>query len=201
MTRYFIAIGLLLIGVASAVPTDVTEPPPTPPNRHERWQGYLDEWEWHFSPDQASAVYCFQQYDGATRLQMVFDSTKSRDVKFLFGKDGELLELHGHGGSVFRQKDNVLFFASYAKSSQGCTITAYDLRNGKQLWETPLQVLKSVSHSAYSNEINLGLPSGDSGKDHALCVTGHESHGDYKAILDLETGEILAQRVYREGWK
>jgi len=200
MTRPFVTLGLLLVAAASAAPPDNTDRE-TPRNRNDRWQRDLDGWNYQFRPEEASALYSFGQYVGKPRLQMIFDSEKWWGVTFRFGPDGKLLELQGHGGSVFAESNNVFFFAAYNGGGCGCAIAAYDLGTGKRLWETPLEVVGPVEHSAYRNEINLGLPFGPYGKDQVLCVTGHESYGDYRVILDMKTGESIAQKVYRKGWK
>ena len=128
---------------------------------------------------------------------MIFDSKdRWRELAFRFGKDGELLELHGFPASVFKERNNVLYFIPNIGfgGSMGCTVSAYDLHTGKLLWETPLQILELAAHSAYSNEINLDVIQ-PYGTDTAVCVTGHESFGDYRAILDPDTGEVLARQV------
>ncbi len=65
----------------------------------------------------------------------------------------------------------------------------------------PLNPLGLIAHFAYSNEVNLDLPFGAAGADEVVSVKGHESYGDYQVILDMKTGEELAHKVYRKGWK
>ena len=200
MTRSSIIFGLLLlVGAASSTAADDKQPD-SPKERSQRLQSYLDDEEYRFRPMLASVDWSFGQYTGATRLQMIYDS-KRYGVTFRFGKDGDLLELHGHDGTVFKEKDNVLYFAEFGHGHCGCTVDAYDLNTGKRLWKTPLQAVGFVPHSAYLNEVTLDLRTINPGNDdQAVCITGHEGYGDYMEILDMKTGEILAHRVYRKGY-
>ena len=102
---------------------------------------------------------------------------------------------------MFRTEKNVLYFAHFSTSSQGCTVTAHDLDSGKKLWETKLSAIPLADHSAYSNMVTMGLSSlsGTEEKHEGIVsITGHESYGDYIEILDRETGEVLAHKVYRQ---
>ena len=60
-----------------------------------------------------------------------------------------------------------------------------------------------VAHSAYSNEVTMGLLSltGTENADEGIVsITGRESYGDYVEMLDQKTGRVLAHKVYREGF-
>ena len=111
------------------------------------------------------------------------------------------MEIQGHTGSVFRTSGNVLYFASFPTWGQGCVVTAHELKTGKKLWETTLSAVGSSSHSAYSNEVTMGLAGSDEGKDldeGVVSITGRESYGDYMEILDRKTGKVLAHRIFRK---
>ena len=98
MTRSSIIFGLLLlVGAASSTAADDKQQD-SPKERSQRLQSYLDDEEYRFRPMLASVDWSFGQYTGVPRLQMIYDS-KRYGVTFRFGKDGDLLELHGHDGT------------------------------------------------------------------------------------------------------
>jgi glucose dehydrogenase len=109
----------------------------------------------------------------------------------------------GHAESVFRTDGNVLFFASFPTFTQGCTVFAYDLTTGKKMWETKLNAVPKVGHTAYRNQVTMELSSfAELGKEGegAIKIVGRESFGDYVEVLDRATGKVLAHKVYRQGF-
>ncbi len=106
----------------------------------------------------------------------------------------DLFILHGHMESVFRtdKTGSVLFFAAFGRSGSGCTLLAYDLGTGKELWKTRRDLLKVRERTGYSNELNLRIG------PEIISVYGHESNGDYIEVFHQRTGRCLAHKVYRD---
>jgi hypothetical protein len=130
---------------------------------------------------------------------------QSWQITFKFVKDGkELLVINGHTRSVFRTRNNVLFFAHFPVAGSGCVVSAHDLSTGKELWKTTLSAVGTPKHSMYSNEVTMGLSgtTGADGKDEGVVsITGRGSFGDYIEIPDETTGKVLARKVYRRGFR
>jgi hypothetical protein len=167
-------------------------------SRKESWQRGLDEWKFSFKDPDVHEV--LSKYHGESQIQLI-DKPEgrwyARTVRI--ARNGkQLLELSSDKGAVFQIHKNVLFFPLYEGSSCGCTVVAYDLDTGKQLWKTELRAVGQVGHSVYSNSVRLEISR--NGEDEVLLVTGQEAYGDYREILDIKTGEMLAHKIYRQGF-
>lgn len=89
----------------------------------------------------------------------------------------------------------MLYFALYGARSNGCAVVAYDLKTGDELWKRRLEGVGFVSHSAYVNYVNLEA------NDYCVAIFGHESYGDYLEVLDAKSGKLIANKVFRKGYK
>jgi hypothetical protein len=191
-----IAIGATLTAVAGAAQSDRLKV------RGEAWQKILERDAIQFSESDASVLFSLSQFGGNCQIHMIYDPARRSQITFKFVKDGkELLEIVGHKNSVFRTEKNVLYFAHFGTSSQGCTVTAHDLGSGNMLWETKLNAIPLAPHSAYSNEVTMGLSDLTGTEENGegiVSIRGRESYGDYIEILDRETGKVLAHKVYRQ---
>lgn len=192
----------LLIAVAATLTAATAAEPDRLKVRGEAWQKILERDAFQFSESDANVLFALSQFDGKCQIHMIYDPAKWWRITFKFVKEGkELFEIVGHKNSVFRTEMNVLYFAHFGTSSQGCTVTAHDLDTGKNLWETKLNAIPLASHSGYSNEVTMGLSSltGTEEKHEGIVsITGRESYGDYIEILDRETGKVLAHKIYRQ---
>jgi hypothetical protein len=173
--------------------------------RGEAWQNVLErESSFEFSEADASMLFALSQFGGKCQIHMVYDPADWAHIMFRFVRDGkELLAIKGHTISVFRTENNVLYFAHFSTSSQGCVVTAHDLGTGKKLWESTLKGIRRISHSGYTNEVTMGLGNltGTETKgEGVISIRGHEGFGDYVEILDRETGKVLARKIYREAY-
>ena len=171
--------------------------------RSKAWRENLELNQFRFAESNASMLYSLSQFRGNCQVHMIYDPTKWWGITFKFMRGDKLLvTAEGSTKSVFRSKGNVLCFAHFNTSDQGCLVTAHNLETGKKLWETSFDPIGPTAHSAYSNEVTMALLSlsGVEGKDEGVVhITGHESYGDYVEILDRETGKELARKVYRGG--
>lgn len=185
--------------------TAIAEEPRRLSVRGEAWQKVLErDSAFEFSEADASMLFALSQFGGKCQIHMVYDPSDSQHITFRFMRDGkELLSIKGHTKSVFRTENNVLYFAHFSTSSQGCVVTAHDLGTGKKLWETKLKGIRPIDHSGYSNEVTMGLGNltGTEEKDEGVVsIMGREGFGDYVEIIDRETGKALAHKVHREGY-
>ncbi len=155
------------------------------------WQKILDREEWSWAEHESDFFYSVTQSGYAYQKELIIAPTSFRDFTIRFVKDGKVIcSWEGHTHSVFVQKDNVLVYALYYTSQQGCTLVAVNLDTGAELWRTQLQAIKKGGHSGYSNLIAMNLADG------VVVVRGHESFGNYNEIVDLKTGKTLAHRAY-----
>jgi len=183
--------------------SQAADPPGPLTAKKEAWQKKLDSGKFSFPESPPSVLASVTQFRGDCEIHMIFDP-KKRGFRFKFERDGkEIVTLSGHTESSFRTGGKVLYFAHNPTTSFGCKVSAHDLTNGKKLWETTLSAVGAVSHFGYDNDVMLHLTSLDKlDKEGEGCVyiTGRESYGDYIEILDRRTGDVLARKVYRQGF-
>jgi outer membrane protein assembly factor BamB len=80
--------------------------------------------------------------------------------------------------------DETLVLATYGRITAGATIAAFDRRTGASLWTGALDLLP-ITHSAYSNEVQLRLFEG------TAVMRGMESMQDYIALFEPKSGKRL----------
>ena len=94
-------------------------------------------------------------------------------------KDGEeIVAWRAHQASVFVRDGDLLYYADFSPHANGCRIVAYHLQAREESWKTPLLGIGSVSHSLYTNRVNMKL------EGTHLIVYGDEAGGRYIEILD-----------------
>ena len=163
-----------------------------PEDNKSRWQEYLDNKEFGFREEETDVFYSLSNFDGDCQIHMVMNRPRHGSIEFRFVRDGKtLLSVPGREYVPFRHADNLVYFAHHSLHTGSGLLGAYDLNTGEKLWLKRLRGVESDAHLAYRNQVNLRLLDG------VLHVIGHESLGDYEEILDRETGERLAYRVFR----
>ncbi len=164
--------------------------------REKVCQEALDLTPFLFKDKEADAEYSLKQVAGHSSVQML--SSPSGKATFKFVRNGKVvLTLEGSLQSVFRIQKNALFFAHFTPTRTGCEVAAYDLASGKEIWRTKLEGLGRIGHEQYRNRVTIDLSGGDGKEDGVVTVTGKETYGDYREVLDQKTGKQLAHRVYR----
>jgi len=108
--------------------------------------------------------------------------------KVLLGKK-EVYTWLGHVNSVFRIQEDRLYYARFHPISSGGSVVAVDLKTGKELWDSPLQGIGLVEHSAYRNLMNL-----DANLE-VVWVWGNEM-GRYLEYKDVTTGKTVGRRIF-----
>jgi outer membrane protein assembly factor BamB len=146
--------------------------------------------KWRWAKEKASLAYSIKQHLQDYDVELVKDkeyltpinirSKKSRRIVYLF-KDG-------HDNTVFTRLHDTLFVAEYCAIASGCEVVSVDLKTGKQLWKSRLQGIGPTRHSKYRNLVNIETD----GK--YIIVNGNEAHGRYVELLDIKTGQTLANK-------
>jgi hypothetical protein len=200
--RHWVAVGI--VSLTTGCLSSATNPPDPLAARKRGWQKGLEGMPFNFSERHAGVPFSLIQYGGDCKVHMTYDPKKPAGLRFRFERGGkEVLALEGHMGSVFFTDKNVLYFAHLPAASSGCTVAAYDLTTGKELWATRLSAVGDPDHSAYSNRVNMWLssvPDLDKDGEGVVIITGRESYGDYAEVLDRGSGKVLAHRIYRQGF-
>ena len=158
------------------------------------YQKIADKEAWEWSKEKASAEYCKKAYKGDYEIELLpppEGNTGSLNIRFYFN-DKEVHSILGHAGTVFGERNNVVYYADFTPHSSGCTVIAYDMKAKKQLWKTDLKGLGPISHTKYHNAVILEV------KDEVVRVLGQESAGNYLEYVDLKSGKTVANRVYKE---
>jgi hypothetical protein len=140
------------------------------------------------------------------RLHPRFEIRSPDGGRFVFSsgrKTSRLRRLDARGVVVWKQAigglwtdsaalvldGDVLYAALYNGATSGCRVAAFDARSGAPRWETHLQGLGPVAHSAYGNRVQMQLT------PHGLTVYGKEWRGRYVEILNPADGRQLGHRL------
>ena len=149
-----------------------------------------------FDENKATILQSYVQYKGDCNIEINWLEPTKCELEIRFLRLGEeVLTIVGHSRSVFLTEGDSLFFAEFSPKDCGCSVSAYDMRDGRRTWSTLLSAVGRVKHFAYSNSVTLSINAGK------LWVTGHESGGDYMEILDMRTGRVLGHKIYRKGFR
>jgi hypothetical protein len=198
-SRFLLAIATMLSLLADRCTN--AEEPRSFDSRKQGWEQRLDEFVKKPPPNMISdPLQSLGMYNLAAdcTVQMT-NSPSQRDLmqfKFTRG-DKELISFPGHIKSVFGAKQNILVFVSYWRESNGATVTAFDLKAGKELWKNRLDGIGLVSHTLYENEVSMQLWGGhEENSDGEILVEGHESFGSYFEVRNLKTGKLIAHKKF-----
>ena len=108
-------------------------------------------------------------------------------------KEGkEIYSFAAHQGTVLARSGQTLFVTDFSPIATGCALVAIDLKTGKEVWKTRLKGLGPIAHTKYRNRVMIDVD----GK--AIVVRGNEAAGRYLEFVDIKTGKMLANRVYRD---
>ncbi len=144
-----------------------------------------DQWHWKWSEGKSSVFHYFVNSPSAYKTSLVRSGAgRFGPITIQISKSGELLfELKGHEKSVFVIKDDTLVYADYSEYSTGCKLIAIDLSRKKKQWEKRLKGIGRVSHSEYTNRINMEIRKND------VVVYGNELSGQYIEVVRIDDGK------------
>ncbi len=155
-------------------------------------QAAAEKTEWTWSDDNATAEACARRVQGGYQATVTPVPGKSWASTITMTRDGRTVtSWEGYRSSTFAIGGDVLYRTDYIPQQAGCDVIAYDLKQGKTLWTTHLWGRGSVSHSQYSNRVDLRVD------DRHVIVFGNESAGRYIELLDPKTGKTVGQRLLR----
>ncbi|HKC84506.1 MAG TPA: hypothetical protein VKG02_00950 [Blastocatellia bacterium] len=155
------------------------------------YQKAADSALWGWKDAEASPLWCIGQVGVKYSIVMVSEPADrfSLTFKVLHGEK-ELYTWRGPVKSVFRIQEDRLYYARFSDISSGGSVVAVDLSTGKELWDSPLQGIGPVEHSAYRNQMNL-----DANLE-VVWVWGNESMGRYLEYKDVTTGKTIGNRIF-----
>ena len=173
--------------------------------RKAAWLKLLDGGQYRIPDNYSGLLRSLGNFSADVNIHIIFDPKNKHRMDFKFVRDGgEILTVRGHEHSAFTSSENTLYFAKYQRDSTGCTVMAYDLASGKQLWQTELHQSQPKGHSGYRNFASIRISSEGEArgekKGAAIVITGKESYVDYVEVLDRQTGDSLAIKEYRVGF-
>ena len=157
------------------------------------YQKIADATAWSWSAERASVGDSFLKFPNTYQVELIRKKNKYGEITIRLVDDGkELYAWEGHYRSVFSLNGDVLVYADFHPSRNGCSVVAFDLKKQKQLWKTDLKGLGPIPHFRYSNSVTLEIINND-----AVRVFGNESAGQYLEIVDLKTGNTVGHRKYK----
>lgn len=178
--------------------------------RQQAWQAKLKSSHALFDYVKTLTLFnSLKHLKGDLPLHIVYNPKEKWTLDFQFStKDGQSISLLGHKRSSFCSKNQRLYFADFWPNESGCSIVAFDLVSGKELWRTKLHQEQPKGASGYQNFVMLSMPPGPYTPDKepeesgaVVEVRGSETYCDYIEVLDAETGSSLAIRNYRVGFE
>lgn len=106
--------------------------------------------------------------------------------------DKELFSYLSHSEPSYIEDGGTFYYALYNYGTSGCTLLAYDLRAGKQLWERRLKGLRPITHEKYRNQVWI-----EPLDEATVIVFGNEAYGQYVEIVDRKTGKTVGHKVVK----
>ena len=188
MTNWPSALGAL-IGVLVAAPP--AAPPATPELGAAAAPGIPPgvAWQW----DRALEDHPRREVAAPDGSRLVFSArTRTSHIRRT-GARGAIIWSHAIRGmqpldAVLLLDGDTLFAALYRASVSGCRVIALDARSGALRWETELEGVGPVAHSAYRTQVQMRLdPAG-------LVIYGNEFKGRYIEVLRPADGRLVGRR-------
>ena len=157
-----------------------------------------DQLEWRWSKEKASLDYSIKQYLPDYEVEYVspdefytpinLRTKDNREIIYSFGM-GDRLGSHRH--LLFTRAKDTIYVAEYCAIASGCTVVAFDLKAGRELWKTRLRGIGPTMHSKYSNLVNIETDG------NRIVIYGNEAHGRYVEHLDKNTGKFIANKTFK----
>jgi hypothetical protein len=148
------------------------------------------ELEWRWSKEKASLAYSIKQHLQDYEVERVQEKEYYTPINIRTKTDRKVIYSlpKGHESTVFTRWKDTLYVAEYSPIATGCEVVALDLKAGKQLWKARLEGIGATGHSKYLNLVNIETDG------QRVIVSGNEAHGRYVEILDLRSGNTLANK-------
>jgi hypothetical protein len=164
---------------------------PLPAKEQPDYQKEANDAVWKWPEGGASAKECVKRFAGDCKVEITTKEMGFFNVELRFLRNDKVrLKIDGHQGTTFVGDRLIVWYAEYGPISSGCSLVAYDLEAGKQLWKTNLKGLGPIDHTKYRNQVVLELD-----RD-VVRVWGQESAGNYLEIVDRKTGKTVGHKVF-----
>ena len=161
---------------------------PIPPSAD--YQKIADTTKWKWDDKTATLAHSVSLTQSTDEIKVEPKDARF-DAKVTFSKNGEKrFTLAAHEHTVFRIVGDTLVFAHFSPVSNGAELIAFDLKTGKQLWDTKLRGIGLVMHFSYRNRVNMEISNG------TVTVFGNESFGKYVEIVDMKTGKTIGHKKF-----
>ena len=155
------------------------------------FQKAADEAKWSWEPEKATVLYSLMRASTDYTVEVIRKKNTIGALTIRILDEKKVLDsFEGHSETVFAVAGGVLYRAEFNPFASGCTIIAWDLKAGKQLWKSQLKGLGPIAHTEYRNRVILDVADG------ALAIRGHEASGDYLEYVDLKTGKTVGHRIF-----
>jgi hypothetical protein len=155
------------------------------------YQKAVDSALWDWKDEKASPFEGIRLAGAKYSIVMVSEPSDRDSLIFkIFHGDKEVYTWGGHVNTVFRIQEDRLYYARFHPSGSGGSVVAVDLSTGKELWDSRLQGIGPVEHSAYVNLMNLDA------NFKVVTVWGNETMGRYLEIKDVTTGKTVGHRIF-----
>ena len=143
--------------------------------------------QWNWSLDRSNVAGCVAYALDDFDVEITCPKGRTPVTILITRESKKVLCLQGHAYTVLARLGDVLYFADYLPYVPGCTIRAYDLRDGKERWSTGLRAAGIPEWiSRYSNRVDMTIEGG------VITIRGSETNGRYIEKLDPETGARLS---------
>jgi hypothetical protein len=184
-----LALGVLLLGsqfpkVLKQAPKQATELPIKDVEQ--------DDWQWR--PAKGQLLAALTPLNDRYQIDVVLPKGQwGASLSVRIGDHAkEIYQFKGHSGTAAETFGSLVIFTDYEPGRSGCSLVAYDLKEGKEAWRTKLEGLGHVIHSKYSNSVSMRRKGG------MLIVYGSESAGRYIEMVQITNGRIIGNKVLPE---
>jgi hypothetical protein len=180
----------LLLTLTLAAPVPKTEP--------ADWKAALKDREFDYpsQPHRALDSMVAAENAGLTAA-FVIEEGHASGAFVLAKRGGPQVKVRAHRMTAAVVRGDSLYVTDYDTISSGCTVVAYNLATGKKAWAKELEGIGPIDHSKYRNYVAMSVERHPKIKDaFALVVTGWEAQGAYVEVIDLMTGEQLANKKF-----
>jgi hypothetical protein len=161
--------------------------------RSSVYQRIADETEWTMR-DSGPLPDCINWHSPVYHFERVDPGDgKGSTVSVRMGGKELFAYTPSSGDPSYFEVGGVFYYADYHFGTYGCTLVAFDLLAGKELWRTNLKGIGPVRHSKYRNQVWI-----EPLYEGAVIVFGNEAAGKYIEIVDRKTGQTLGHRLVKE---
>ena len=165
---------------------------PDEPLRANNYQKMADQAKW-LPPEKQGLLGCLASELDDYRVEVIRRKGGWGDVTIRVVDNGKpILAWSGHLGTVFLERDGVLYYADFCPGAPGCAVVGFDLKVRKRLWRSNLKAMDVKINSKYWNDVRL-----EPVNDEVLAVYGKETAGRYVEIVDRKTGKTVGHKIFR----